>query len=195
MEDRIRAIISESISVKQQLLQNEELLLRLIDIVNMTVQALENGNRLWFCGNGGSAADAQHLAAEFSGRFYKDRRALPAEALHCNTSYLTAVANDYSYDEVYARLVEGVCSSGDILFGFSTSGNSKNICNAFEVANNKEIITVGFTGSTGGKMKEISNYLINVPSAVTPRIQESHIMAGHIICELAEELFFKKDEA
>jgi D-sedoheptulose 7-phosphate isomerase len=191
MEDRIKAIINESINVKQQLLQNEELLLKLADVVHVTVEALGNGNRLWFCGNGGSAADAQHLAAEFSGRFYKDRRALPAEALHCNTSYLTAVANDYSYDEVYARLVEGVCNSGDILFGFSTSGNSGNICNAFEVANNKEMITVGFTGQTGGRMKEISNYLINVPSTVTPRIQESHIMAGHIICELVEDLFFK----
>jgi D-sedoheptulose 7-phosphate isomerase len=191
MEERIKAIISESISVKQQFLANEELLDRLREIVSVTVEALENGSRLWFCGNGGSAADAQHLAAEFSGRFYKDRRALPAEALHCNTSYLTAVANDYSYDEVYARLVEGVCSPGDILFGFSTSGNSKNICNAFEVANNKEIITVGFTGKTGGMMKEISKYLINVPSTVTPRIQESHIMAGHIICELVEEQFFK----
>jgi D-sedoheptulose 7-phosphate isomerase len=191
MEERIKAIISESISVKQQFLANEELLDRLREIVSITVEALENGNRLWFCGNGGSAADAQHLAAEFSGRFYKDRRALPAEALHCNTSYLTAVANDYSYDEVYARLVEGVCNPGDILYGFSTSGNSKNICNAFEVANNKEIITVGFTGITGGMMKEISKYLVNVPSTVTPRIQESHIMAGHIICELAEELFFK----
>jgi D-sedoheptulose 7-phosphate isomerase len=192
MEDRIRSIISESINVKQQLLADEEMLVKLHDIVRITVEALQNGNRLWFCGNGGSAADAQHLAAEFSGRFYKDRRALPAEALHCNTSYLTAVANDYSYDEVYARLVEGVCGSGDILFGFSTSGNSKNICNAFEVAINKEIITVGFTGQSGGKMKEISNYLINVPSLVTPRIQESHIMAGHIICELAEELFFQE---
>jgi D-sedoheptulose 7-phosphate isomerase len=192
MENRIKAIISESISVKKQLLQDDELLKKLIDIVNITVEALKNGNRLWFCGNGGSAADAQHLAAEFSGRFYKDRRALPAEALHCNTSYLTAVANDYSYDEVYARLVEGICGSGDILLGFSTSGNSKNICNAFEVANNKEIITVGFTGESGGKMKEISNYLINIPSTITPRIQESHIMVGHIICELAEELFFSE---
>ncbi|HSF44622.1 MAG TPA: D-sedoheptulose 7-phosphate isomerase, partial [Chitinophagaceae bacterium] len=189
--DRIKSIISESITVKQQFLASEELLERLREIVSITVEALENGNRLWFCGNGGSAADAQHLAAEFSGRFYKDRRALPAEALHCNTSYLTAVANDYSYDEVYARLVEGVCNPGDILYGFSTSGNSKNICNAFEVANNKEIITVGFTGKMGGKMKEISKFLVNVPSTVTPRIQESHIMAGHIICELAEELFFQ----
>jgi D-sedoheptulose 7-phosphate isomerase len=190
MEDKIRSIISTSISVKQQFLQNDQLVNTLMEIVNTTVNALKNGNRLWFCGNGGSAADAQHLAAEFSGRFYKDRKALPAEALHCNTSYLTAVANDYSYDEVYARLVEGVCNGGDVLFGFSTSGNSKNICNAFEIANNKEIITVGFTGESGGQLKSMSNFLINVPSSDTPRIQETHIMAGHIICQFAEELYF-----
>jgi len=192
MEERIKKIIAEAIAVKQDLLADAVILARLQEVVMVTVNALEAGNRLWFCGNGGSAADAQHLAAEFSGRFYKDRRALPAEALHCNTSYLTAVANDYSYDEVYARLVEGVCGGGDVLFGFSTSGNSKNICNAFETAIAKEIITVGFTGATGGRMKEFSNHLINVPSTVTPRIQEAHIMAGHIICELAEELFFEK---
>ncbi len=192
MENKIRSIISESISVKQQFLENELLVSTLKQIVDVTVDALKKGNRLWFCGNGGSAADAQHLAAEFSGRFYIDRRALPAEALHCNTSYLTAVANDYGYDEVYARLVEGICNPGDILFGFSTSGNSKNICNAFEIANQKEIITVGFTGDGGGQMKGMSNFLINVPSSNTPRIQEAHILAGHIICQFAEELFFQE---
>jgi D-sedoheptulose 7-phosphate isomerase len=190
MEDKIKSIISASIDVKKQFLENDRLVSNLREIVNVTVGALRNGSRLWFCGNGGSAADAQHLAAEFSGRFYKDRKALPAEALHCNTSYLTAVANDYSFDEVYARLVDGVCHGGDILFGFSTSGNSKNICNAFEIANNKQIITVGFTGESGGPMKSMSNYLINVPSSDTPRIQEAHIMAGHIICQFAEELYF-----
>lgn len=190
MEDKIKSIISTSISVKQQFLENDKLVSILMEIINATVASLKNGNRLWFCGNGGSAADAQHLAAEFSGRFYKDRKALPAEALHCNTSYLTAVANDYSYDEVYARLVEGTCNAGDMLFGFSTSGNSKNICNAFEIANNKKILTVGFTGESGGQMKSMSNYLINVPSSDTPRIQEAHIMAGHIICQFAEELYF-----
>lgn len=193
MKDQIKSIISSSILVKQQFLQNEQLVSALNDIITATVEALKNGNRLWFCGNGGSAADAQHLAAEFTGRFYKDRKALPAEALHCNTSYLTAVANDYSYDEVYARLVDGVCHPGDILFGFSTSGNSKNICNAFEVANGKDVITVGFTGEHGGQLKAISNYLINVPSNDTPRIQEAHIMAGHIICQFAEERFFAED--
>ncbi|MFN5761447.1 MAG: SIS domain-containing protein, partial [Sphingobacteriales bacterium] len=140
------------------------------------VKSLESGGRLWFCGNGGSAADAQHLAAEFSGRFYMDRRALPAEALHCNSSYLTAVANDYSYDDVYARLVEGVCSSQDILFGFSTSGNSTNICRAFTKAKEKNMLTIGFTGKSGGKLKECSDILFDVPSTNTPRIQEAHIM-------------------
>jgi len=152
---------------------------------------LKNGNRIYFCGNGGSAADAQHLAAEFSGRFYTDRDALPAEALHCNTSYLTAVANDYSYDVVYARLIKGIGTKGDFLVGLSTSGNSNNILKAFEVARVKGIHTVGFTGSTGGKMKGFSDYLINVPSSDTPRIQESHILLGHIICQLVEEIYFQ----
>ena len=143
-----------------------------------------------FCGNGGSAADAQHLAAEFSGRFYKDRHALPAEALHCNTSYLTAVANDYSYDVIYSRLVEGIGNSGDVLVGLSTSGNSANIVKAFETARNKNIITIGFTGTTGGAMQAFSDILLNVPSSDTPRIQETHILLGHIICQLVEENIF-----
>jgi D-sedoheptulose 7-phosphate isomerase len=190
MKNKIQSIIRASIEVKQELLSDESISNKISEVVKRTVDSLNNGNRLWFCGNGGSAADAQHLAAEFSGRFYKDRRALPAEALHCNTSYLTAVANDYSYDVVYARLVEGICNKGDLLFGFSTSGNSTNICKAFEVARSKGVITVGFTGRSGGKMKELSDYLFNVPSTDTPRIQESHILLGHIICQLAEEDFF-----
>jgi D-sedoheptulose 7-phosphate isomerase len=130
------------------------------------------------------------LAAEFSGRFYTDRKALPAEALHCNTSYITAVANDYSYDVIYSRMIDGIGNEGDVLIGLSTSGNSGNIIKAFEVARNKKIITVGFTGETGGKMAAISDYLVNVPSNDTPRIQESHIMVGHIICQLVEEKYF-----
>ncbi len=190
MTQEIKNIISNSIQVKQLILEDDVLLKKIEEVVELSVNALTNGNRLWFCGNGGSAADAQHLAAEFSGRFYIDRKALPAEALHCNTSYLTAVANDYSYDLVYARLIEGVSSEGDILFGLSTSGNSKNIINAFEVCNNKGVFTVGFTGETGGMMKDKSDYLLNVPSIDTPRIQESHIMIGHIICELVEKKYF-----
>jgi D-sedoheptulose 7-phosphate isomerase len=188
--DKIKNIIQASISVKEQVLENEELLAIVSDTVESIVTALSNGNRIYFCGNGGSAADAQHLAAEFSGRFYVDRKALPAEALHCNTSYMTAVANDYSYDLVYARLIEGIGQSGDVLVGLSTSGNSSNIVKAFEVAKGKGIVTVGFTGLTGGLMKELSDFLINVPSMDTPRIQESHIMLGHIICQLVEEKYF-----
>lgn len=191
MDQKISSLIHASIQVKQELLRQEELIRTLRYVVDFTVNALQGGNRLWFCGNGGSAADAQHLAAEFTGRFYKDRRALPAEAFHCNTSYLTAVANDYSFDEVYARMVEGVCQEGDILFGFSTSGNSANICNAFETANEKNITTVAFTGASGGKLKAMTKYLLNVPSTDTPRIQESHILLGHILCQLTEEEFFR----
>jgi D-sedoheptulose 7-phosphate isomerase len=186
----IDSLIAASIEVKQKLLSDPSTKIKIISVIHQTVEALQNGNRLWFCGNGGSAADAQHLAAEFSGRFYKDRKALPAEALHCNTSYLTAVANDYSYDIVYARLVEGICNKGDILFGFSTSGNSAYIVKAFEMARSKEVITIGFTGSTGGKLKDLSDHLFNIPSNDTPRIQESHILVGHIICQIAEEEYF-----
>jgi D-sedoheptulose 7-phosphate isomerase len=190
MNLRIKEIIQESINTKAQILQDEALLATIENVVNAVTKSFKDGNRLMFCGNGGSAADAQHLAAEFSGRFYKDRDALPAEALHCNTSYLTAVANDYSYDVIYSRLVKGTMNAGDVLIGLSTSGNSKNIVAAFEEAKKKGIITVGFTGSHGGQMKEISDYLINVPSNTTPRIQESHITVGHIICEMVEELYF-----
>ena len=152
--------------------------------------AFKNGNKVLFCGNGGSAADAQHLAAEFSGRFYTDRDALPAEALHCNTSYMTAVANDYSYDVVYSRMIKGIGNPGDVLIGLSTSGNSKNIVEAFKTAKLKNMVTVGLTGDSGGMMKEMSDFLLNVPSSDTPRIQESHIMLGHIICQLVEEKYF-----
>ena len=190
MTQEIKNIISNSIQVKKLILEDGVLLTKIEEVVELSVNALTNGNRLWFCGNGGSAADAQHLAAEFSGRFYIDRKALPAEALHCNTSYLTAVANDYSYDLVYARLIEGVSSKGDILFGLSTSGNSKNIINAFDICRKTGVHTVGFTGETGGLMKDKSDYLLNVPSIDTPRIQESHIMIGHIICELVEKKYF-----
>lgn len=186
----IRDIIASSISVKQEILQNEELLAAIEKAVSIITLAFKNGNKVLFCGNGGSAADAQHLAAEFSGRFYKNRRALPSEALHCNSSYLTAVANDYSFDVIYSRLVDGIGQAGDVLVGLSTSGNSANIVKAFEVASAKEMINIGFTGVSGGTLKAYSDVLINVPSSNTPRIQESHIMIGHIICQLVEENLF-----
>lgn len=186
MEKRIKEIIEASIDTKSKILADQTLQKTVADCVSIITASFKNGNKVLFCGNGGSAADAQHLAAEFSGRFYKDRKALPSEALHCNTSYLTAVANDYSYDVIYSRLLEGVGAKGDVLVGLSTSGNSKNILNAFAVAKSMGITTIAFTGESGGKMKDVCDYLINVPSTDTPRIQESHIMLGHIVCELVE---------
>lgn len=187
---KIKNIIQSSIDVKTKILNDDKILQTVNDCVNIIVKAFEKGNKVLFCGNGGSASDAQHLAAEFSGRFYTDRDALPAEALHCNTSYLTAVANDYSYDVIYSRILKGIGKEGDVLIGLSTSGNSKNIVNAFEVAKEKGMITIAFTGSTGGKLKLLSDYLINIPSNDTPRIQESHITLGHIICQFVEEIYF-----
>jgi len=188
--DQIKKLIEESIEVKNKILSDEGILKKIDELTDVAVTALKNNHRIYFCGNGGSAADAQHLAAEFSGRFYLDRDALPAEALHCNTSYLTAVANDYSYDVIYARLVKGLAHKGDVLIGLSTSGNSVNIVKAFETAREKGVITVAFTGAGGGKLKELSDYLFDVPSKNTPRIQESHIMIGHIICQLVEQRYF-----
>jgi D-sedoheptulose 7-phosphate isomerase len=186
----IHSLISASIEVKQQVLSDAGLQERIADAIDKIAAAFNAGNKVLFCGNGGSAADAQHLAAEFSGRFYKDRKALPAEALHCNTSYLTAVANDYSYDVIYSRIIEGTGQKGDVLVGLSTSGNSGNILKAFEMARSLGMITIGLTGADGGKMKDVSDVLLNVPSKDTPRIQESHIMIGHIICQLVEEKIF-----
>ncbi len=186
----IKEIITRSIEVKQKIAEDEHLLLQIQVAVEVVTAAFKKGNKVLFCGNGGSAADAQHLAAEFSGRFYKDRKALPSEALHCNTSYLTAVANDYSYDAVYSRIIEGTGNAGDVLIGLSTSGNSANIVKAFESARNKKMVTIGFTGATGGTLKAWSDVLLNVPSTDTPRIQESHILIGHIVCQLVEENIF-----
>lgn len=191
--EKIKNIIQASIDTKQAVLLSEALLNIVEKVVELMTASLKDRKRIYFCGNGGSAADAQHLAAEFSGRFYTDRKALPAEALHCNTSYLTAVANDYSFDLIYARLIDGIGEKGDVLVGLSTSGNSGNIVKAFEVAREKGIITVGFTGLSGGVMKNLSDYLINIPSTDTPRIQESHIMIGHIICQLVEENYFSSN--
>ena len=187
---KIKDIIQASIDVKTKILADDKILQTIKDCTNLIVSAFEKGNKVLFCGNGGSAADAQHLAAEFSGRFYTDRDSLPADALHCNTSYITAVANDYSYDVIYSRILKGIGNAGDVLVGLSTSGNSKNIIKAFEVAREKKMTTIAFTGASGGKLKSLSDFLINVPSEDTPRIQESHIMLGHIICQFVEEIYF-----
>jgi D-sedoheptulose 7-phosphate isomerase len=191
MNSKIQDIINESLTVKKEVLNDTRLISLVGDIVTLIVDRFRKGNHLYFCGNGGSAADAQHLAAEFSGRFYINRDALPAEALHCNTSYLTAVANDFSYDLIYSRLIKGIGKPGDILIGMSTSGNSENILKAFDTAREKGITTIGMTGEGGGRIKELSDYLIDIPSRNTPRIQEAHMLLGHIICQLVEELYFR----
>jgi len=190
MKDKIKSIIASSIEVKKAFLADDILVDQLHRIATTMVSCLQAGNKVLWCGNGGSAADAQHLAAELSGRFYSDRAPLYSEALHVNTSFVTAVANDYSYDVIYSRMLQGCGRAGDVLVGISTSGNSGNVVKAFEVARERNIVTVGFTGNTGGKMKELCDYLINIPSNDTPRVQESHILAGHIICQLVEEMMF-----
>jgi D-sedoheptulose 7-phosphate isomerase len=190
MKQFIANKIRESIAVKEAICQDEPLLNTIKLVAEAITQSLQTDHKILFCGNGGSAADAQHLAAEFSGRFYKDRTPLYAEALHCNTSYITAVGNDYGYDQVYARILKGIGRPGDVLVAISTSGNSANILEAIKVAKEQEMIVVSMTGATGGKMKEGSDYLINIPSGDTPRIQEAHITVGHIICEIVENNLF-----
>ena len=170
---------------------DDALLGRLEKAAQIVEQSLRNGGKIHFCGNGGSAADAQHLAAELSGRFYFDRPPLNAEALHCNTSYLTAVGNDYGYDQVFSRLLRGTAHRGDVLVGISTSGNSRNIIEAYRVAQEMGVSIISFTGSTGGQMGQFGGVLLNVPSNDTPRIQESHIMLGHILCDMVETALFK----
>ncbi|MEO1261811.1 MAG: D-sedoheptulose 7-phosphate isomerase [Bacteroidota bacterium] len=189
----IKKNIQDALSLKQQLLTNEELHKQIEAISDLVVKCYQQGGKVLFCGNGGSAADSQHLAAELSGRYYYDRPPLSAEALHVNTSYLTAVANDYSYDEVYARLVKAVGKPGDVIFGLSTSGNSQNVLNAFTVANEIGFTSIAMTGEGGGKMKDAADFLVAIPSKDTPRIQECHMLIGHTICQLVEQTLFPND--
>ena len=186
----IKRIIEDSIATKQAIVSGHTLMQTASKIADAITLCYRNGGKVLFCGNGGSAADAQHLAAELSGRFYFDRPPLDAEALHVNSSYVTAVANDYTYDEIYSRYVNGVGKKGDVLIGISTSGNSENILRALKVAKSKGLVTVAMTGESGGKMKDVVDYLLNVPSTDTPRIQEAHIMLGHIFCQIVEEDLF-----
>ncbi|HTL80438.1 MAG TPA: D-sedoheptulose 7-phosphate isomerase [Bacteroidia bacterium] len=190
--DLIKSKIEASVKLKSSLLKNDAILSSLVELKDAVVATYKNGGKVLWAGNGGSAADAQHLAAELSGRFYYDRPPLSSEALHVNTSYLTAVANDYSYDVVYARLVQAVGKKGDILIGLSTSGNSSNVINAMIKAKEMGILSVGFTGETGGKMKPHCDLLINIPSTDTPRIQECHMLLGHTLCEMVEMELFPK---
>ena len=190
MKSRINRIISNSVENYQRVLNDEILKENIKNIVIKSVEAFRNDKKMLFCGNGGSASDAQHIAAELSGRFYSDRPPLYAEALHVNSSYITAVANDYGYDETYARMLEACGRKGDILVGISTSGNSPNVVKALKKANEIGLTTIGFTGVNGGKMNDICDIMIKTPSDDTPRIQEAHILVGHIICQLIEEEMF-----
>lgn len=192
MKNIIQQRIQDSISLKTNVLANQELINNLEQLANLCVNAFNNGNKILWCGNGGSAADAQHLSAELSGRYYYDRPPLFSEALHVNTSYLTAVANDYSYDEIYSRLVKAMGNEGDILIGLSTSGNSKNVVKALETARSLNMKVIGFTGEGGGKMKPLCDICFDIPSKDTPRIQECHMLFGHILCELIETKLFPK---
>lgn len=186
----IKDIIAQSVALKSKILEDEALLQSLQEATDKMCQALQLGHKILFCGNGGSAADAQHLAAELSGRFYYDRPPLNAEALHVNSSYLTAVANDYGYDETFRRLLMAKGRPGDVLVGLSTSGNSANIVAAMQTAQQQDMMTLGLTGQGGGKMKAYSDYLLAVPSTDTPRIQECHLLLGHIFCERIEKTLF-----
>jgi len=190
----ISSIIQESIDVKQSFLADASNTVLIENICNSITNAFKNGRKVLLCGNGGSAADAQHIAAEFSGRFKINRPALPAEALHVNTSYLTAVGNDYGFDVIYSRMIEGIGCEGDVLIALSTSGNSTNILNAVKAAKSKSMVTIGMTGISGGDMNDHCDFMIKIPSSNTPRIQESHILVGHIICQLVENNIYGIDK-
>ncbi len=190
---RIYKNLQESIALKQSLLANELVQAQVALMTQKVVDCFKKDGKVLFCGNGGSAADAQHLSAELSGRYYYDRPPLFSEALHVNTSYLTAVANDYSFDEIYARLTEAMGKKGDVLIGMTTSGNSPNVCRALEVGNEKGMVTIAMTGDGGGKIKELADICIEIPSKDTPRIQECHMLIGHTLCELVEEAIFPKE--
>jgi D-sedoheptulose 7-phosphate isomerase len=186
----IKSRIQNSIRLKEQFLGSPELLSNLQRAAEVIVEAYRNGNKTLFCGNGGSAADAQHLAAELSGRFYLDRPPIQAEACHVNSSFITAVSNDYNFEMAYARYVSAVGKKGDVLVAISTSGNSENVYQALIRAKEMGFTCIVLSGSTGGKIASEADLLINVPSEDTPRIQEVHILAGHIICELVENELF-----
>jgi len=190
MKIRIEKCIKSAVENYTSVFQNDNLKANIKKIVTKSVAAFQSQQKMLFCGNGGSASDAQHIAAELSGRFYADRPPLYAEALHVNSSFMTAVANDYGFEYTYARMVEAAGKKGDILVGISTSGNSPNVVMAIQKAKELGMTTVGFTGKNGGAMRDICDIMICAPSDDTPRIQEAHILVGHIICQLIEQEMF-----
>ena len=184
--------VKKSIDVKQQLFEDKNLMNLIKEVALKTAEIYKNGNKTLICGNGGSAADAQHIAGEFVSRFYFDRPGIPSIALTTDTSIITAIGNDYGYEKLFSRQVQANGVKGDLFIGISTSGNSANIIEALKECKEKGIITVGLTGEKGGKMAEICDYCIKVPSNETPRVQEVHILIGHIICAVVEEAIFGK---
>ncbi|MEM6318952.1 MAG: SIS domain-containing protein [Bacteroidota bacterium] len=190
MQQQIKETLKQSVLLKLQIIDNEPIIKAVANIAKELTYIFKNEGKVLFCGNGGSAADAQHLAAELSGRFYLDRPPLFAEALHTNSSFVTAVGNDYDFTEIYARAIRAKGRAGDALFAISTSGHSDNILKAIEAAKERGLLTIGLTGKSGGQMVDLCDYLIKIPSTDTPRIQEAHILVGHIICELVEEGMF-----
>ena len=190
VQDLVRDRIQSSIDAKQALLKDSAFHGLVAQVAMQIVKSLRAGGKVLFFGNGGSAADAQHLAAEFTGRYLKERRALPALALHANTSALTAIGNDYGFEFVFARQLEALGKEGDVAVGISTSGNSSNVVRAMEAAKAKSIYTVALVGASGGAMKELADCALCMPSNETPRIQECHILTGHLICEIVEQMLF-----
>ena len=190
MKTIIKKCISDSVDNYNRVLNDKYLQENIEKIIVLSVKAFKDDKKMLFCGNGGSASDAQHIAAELSGRFYANRPPLYAHALNVNTSYITAVANDFGYDQTYSRMLEACGRKGDILVGISTSGNSKNVVNALKKAKELGLTTIGFTGANGGKMNSICDIMIKVPSDDTPRVQEVHILVGHIICKIIEKEMF-----
>jgi D-sedoheptulose 7-phosphate isomerase len=190
----IQNFFSEARKIIEELEADSFMQSQILNAVEIIIHSLKSDGKILFCGNGGSAADAQHLAAELSGKFYLHRKALHAEALHLNTSYLTAVSNDYAFEVVYERLIEGIGKPQDILIALTTSGNSLNIIKAIQKASEKGMKTIVLTGKSGGKAGDFGNLVIRVPSENVPRIQEVHMLIGHIICQWVEAEFFKNDD-
>ena len=190
MQEHISDILNDSFNNLQKLISDKGLILEIETITTKIIKAFKDGNKLLLCGNGGSASDAQHIAAELSGRFIKERKPLYAEALHVNSSYMTAVSNDYGFESTYSRMLEAIGKKGDVLIALSTSGNSENVVNAVKMANSLDMLSVGMSGATGGKIKKLCQHNIIIPSSNTARIQEAHIIVGHIFCQIIEEKLF-----
>ena len=190
MQKQISDILNDSFNNLQKIINDKGLTAEIEIVTTKIIQAFKDGNKLLLCGNGGSASDAQHIAAELSGRFIKERKPLYAEALHVNSSYMTAVSNDYGFESTYSRMLEAIGKKGDVLIALSTSGNSENVINAVKMANSLGVLSVGMSGAMGGKIKDLCQHNIIIPSSNTARVQEAHILVGHIFCQIIEEQLF-----